>query len=158
MRLRVGEIERPAERVAQFVVQGHGGAAEARAAQPGAVLGLRTCLGVLGVGVDDHRKRRGERADAFQREQAEDGVAVGRVEGFDGVRDGVDAACGGEADGQGHGVVDVVDYRAGQDGCVRSGRFDAVLGLAEDGRHFASGVGRWDADVRQAGADGERFT
>lgn len=37
MRLRVGEVEGAAEDVAEFVVEGHAYAAEAGAAEPGAV-------------------------------------------------------------------------------------------------------------------------
>ena len=52
MRLRVRQVQGAAEGVAELVVQRHGGGAEHRAAQPGAVLGLGRGVQVGAVGDD----------------------------------------------------------------------------------------------------------
>lgn len=137
-------------------MQGHRAGAESDAAEPGAVLGF--CAGgFVGWCGDDGGEGSCEGACAFECEHADYGVCVGCIQGFDGVGDGVDAGCCGECWRECHGEFDVVDYCPRKDFRIAAGRFAAVLGFAEDGRHFAAGVGCWDADVGEAGADADCF-
>ena len=59
--------------------------------------------------------------------------------------------------GQGHGEVDVVDDRPREDLAVVRCSFVAIFGFAEGWGHFATGVGGWDADVWEAGVEGDGF-
>lgn len=64
MRLRVGQVEASAERVAELVVNGHAYAAETGTAEPGAVLGGRAGGGGAWV-LDDFGEGGGEGPGAF---------------------------------------------------------------------------------------------
>lgn len=69
--------------------------------------------------------------------------------------DGVYAGCCGYGWWKGHGEVDVVDDGFGEDLGVGFCCFAAVFGFAHNGCHFAAGVSGWDADVRDAGPEGD---
>ena len=88
--LRVRQIERSAQRMAELVMQGHADGAEADATEPGAIqrVGARGLVVRLSA---DFRQRLRQRADTLLRHQRYHGIAVARVERLDGVRDGVDA-------------------------------------------------------------------
>ena len=91
MRLCMGQIERAAERVAELVVERHADGAEAGSAEPGAVERIGPCLPIRGP-FDHDRQRARQGADGFIRHDADERIAVLRVERFDGMGDRVDAA------------------------------------------------------------------
>lgn len=71
--------------------------------------------------------------------------------------DSIDAAGGTHRGRQGHGQVDIVDDRSGQDLGIRASLLQPIRGLAQDRRHLAARIGRRDANVRQGSSDANRL-
>ena len=154
--LRMRQIERPAQRMAELVMQRHADGAEADAAEPGAIERVGARGPVIRLSADLGQRMR-QRADALLRHQRYHGVAIPRVERLDRMRDGVDARCRGQARRHRHGEVDVVDHDLGENFRARLRGLDPAAGLADDRRHLRAGVAGRQHDLRQVGAQGDRL-
>ena len=111
MGLGMRQVERSAEHVAELVVECHGGRAEDRAAQPGAVERVAARVAVGGI-ARDPRQGRSEGADPLLRHQREDGVAVPGVKPLDGMGHGVHARGDRQAGRQRERQRDIVDNQS----------------------------------------------
>ena len=75
------EVETPAQRVAEFMMQTHAHRAETGSTKPGAILGFEAGF-EIGLVVDDDGQGFGERLCAFEGEHVDDWVCVSGVECF----------------------------------------------------------------------------
>ena len=98
------------------------------------------------------RQGAGKGTDAFFRHQRRHGIGVTRVKRFHRMCDRVDAGGRSQADRQRQRQIDVVDYGFRQHGRIAHRGLQAVLGLADDRRHFRAGIRRGDAQLIDAGA------
>ncbi len=152
----VDEVERPAEDVAELVVQSGARRPEGDAREVGAVEEVAAPADVGGVG-HHRRQRAGDRPHRFQRQRRGDRVVAGGVQRLDGVGEGVERAGAGDVGGQADRQQRVVDDGSRQDVRRRARLLVPAAGEPVDRRHLAAGVGRRHGDDRQPVGERDRL-
>ena len=154
--LGMRQIERPAQRVAQLVVQRHAHAAHHDAAQPRAIKSIGAGRQVSGL-LADGRQGAAQGGDAFAGHETDHRVAVRRIQALGRMRNCIDAAGHAHVHRQTQRELRVVNHAARHHPHVFAGFLHAVLGDAIDRRHFRAGVSGWNGNDGQAGVQRNRF-
>ena len=154
MQVRVREVVRAAEHVADLVVDRRPRDRERRPGEVGAVERVRTAAEVLGA-LDRRGHTLGDRADPLLGDERGDRVGARRVERLDAVRHRVDRAGPRDERGQRDGQLGVVDDDLGEHRPVVAGLLARRRGHPPHRRHLRAGVGRRHRDDREAGAEGD---
>lgn len=71
---------------------------------------------------------------------------------------GVNSASRTHGCGEGHGQIDIVNHRPGENLRIGSCLLHPIRRLAQNRRHLTARIRRRNADMRQSSADTNRFT